>query len=60
MKTAILCDGRLCSLFEVYQCFGAYCLLLVGLFFNPEDGGSMLLQNVSERLSYYEASHPRI
>jgi hypothetical protein len=60
MKSVILWDGRLCCPIEVCQCFGAYCLLLVGLFFSPEDGGSVFLQNVGELVSDYESSHPRI
>jgi hypothetical protein len=32
MKSVILGDGRLCCPIEVCQCFGAYCLLLVGVF----------------------------
>jgi hypothetical protein len=32
--------------------------LLLGLLFNPEDGDSMFLRNVSKLLPHYLASHP--
>jgi hypothetical protein len=32
---------------------------LLGLLFNPEDGGSMFLQNIDKLLLDYTASHPR-
>jgi hypothetical protein len=30
---------------------------LLGLLFNPEDGGNMFLKNAIELLSYYTAAH---
>jgi hypothetical protein len=35
-------------------------LILLSLPLNPEDGGSVFVQNVGELLLHYTASHPRI
>jgi hypothetical protein len=35
------------------------CHLLLGLFLDPEDGGSIFLQNIGEHPSYSTASQPQ-
>jgi hypothetical protein len=35
------------------------CLLLAWLLFDPEDGGTMFLQNISKLFPDYTVSHPR-
>jgi hypothetical protein len=52
------------SIFRFEEAEGFACCLLLAdysldLLFNPEDGGSMFLRNVSEHLPDYTASHPR-
>jgi hypothetical protein len=50
MVTVISWDMMLCALL-------GFCFLL-GILFEPEDGGSMFLQNVGELRPGYTASHP--
>jgi hypothetical protein len=44
-------SGLACQL--LFACY------LLGLLFDPEDGGSVFLQNVSELIPDYTVSHPR-
>jgi hypothetical protein len=72
-KSSIFWDISPCGPVDVHLCFGGtYCLLLLGisgslllagyllgLFFDPEDGGSMFLQDVREFIPANTGLHPR-
>jgi hypothetical protein len=61
LKCAMFGDVMLCDQVEVDRHFrGTLCLpcCFLGMLFNPEDGGSMFLKNVSKLLPHYLASHP--
>jgi hypothetical protein len=73
MKSIVVWDVTPYSLVDVQRFGGSYCLhhqglsvsrlflagYLLRLLFEPDDGGSMILQNVVELLPDYMASHPR-
>jgi hypothetical protein len=53
--------GSACSLLLQQLCLPpASCWFLVDLIFDPEDGGSMALQNISERLLNHTVLHSRL
>jgi hypothetical protein len=61
MKSIIFWDVTPCSLLGCNRKVDspAYLLVLVEIFFDPEDGGDMLLRNVGSISTDYTASHPR-
>jgi hypothetical protein len=58
MKSSIIWDVMLCGPLKVSWRFGGKCCLF-GLFFDPEDGGNMLVRDVEWLSTDHTALHPR-
>jgi hypothetical protein len=62
MKAGNLIFPQLLVFFARFEALLAACFhvgFLLGLFFNPEDGGNMFLQNVGLLSTNYTALYPR-
>jgi hypothetical protein len=60
MKSPVLWVITLCSLLkDIFACYLLHAGFLLGLFFDPEDGGRMFLQNIYQLSMHYKTFYPR-